>query len=508
MTTKRLPLLALLALAAGLRADIKVNVTAKGPRVQDELFGQNWNVYEKSGDGSDPVYVANVRAMGAKSLRVPGGGYASIRAWDDITCGGKDKGWLVDHAGMLNFIKATGMEPYPIINFGGYWCDQAHGHAAAMKKAADWVRYLNVSPKAAYARYWEVGNEVYFDGDKSHTDGKTYGELFAKYAKAMKAVDPSIKLGFNLFESREPKKLPWNQAALKALKESGAKADFYAVHFYPVWLPKEAREAKGAPNWDKDLYADSAKLDAKILKNVDLVAENTAGLDQTLDEVFGKGGGRAPYWMTEFRSTLELKFVEWVDTLFCAQVLLELGRLGYQGSHIWALKNGFDKQTQADFGLLRTGANADVFDDNPKDSPRPAYYIYPFLSRLYGRQTVQASSEGRVRAWASLRDDGSLTLFLVNNDLSGAKQTASLDLGAFKHAAQAQAWFLEPAGTTVHDAFEPKARVRDISINSVKRPDPAKLPGPAKLIPAAAKFKVELPPLAMALIRIPALGGK
>jgi hypothetical protein len=113
-----------------------------------------------------------------------------------------------------------------------------------------------------------------------------------------------------------------------------------------------------------------------------------------------------------------------------------------------------------------------------------------------------------VRAWASLRDDGSLTLFLVNNDLSGAAQTASLDLGAFRPAAQAQAWFLEPAGTDVHGKTEPLAHRRDISINGVLRPDPSKLPGPAKLIPAATKFKVELPPLAMVLVRIPAQGGR
>lgn len=504
---RRLPLLALLALAGSLSAEIRIDVSAKGPRVQDELYGQNWNVYDKSGDGSDPVYVANVRAMGSKLLRVPGGGFASLRAWDDITCGGKDKGWLVDHAGMLKFLKATGMEPYPIVNFGGFWCDKEHGYPAAIQKAADWVKYLNVSPKAAYARYWEIGNEIYYDKDKAHTDGKTYGEQYAKFAKAMKAVDPRIKLGFNLFEDREPKKLPWNQAALQALKASGVKADFYAVHLYPIWIPKEARGPEKAPDWNKDYYADSPKLDADILKNVDLVAKDTGELDQTLDEVFGQGQGRAPYWMTEFRSALELKFVEWVDTLYCAQDLLEMGRLGWQGSMIWALKNGYDKQTQADFGLLRSGSTSDA-DDNPKSSPRPAYYLYPFLSRLFGRQTVQAGSDGRVRAWASLRDDGSLTLFLVNNDLSGSPHTADLDLGAFKPAAQAQAWFLEAAGTDVHGKPEPLAHRRDISVNGVLRPDPAKLPGAAKLIPVGAKFKVELPPLAMVLVRIPVQGGR
>lgn len=494
---------ALAALAAGLPAAhvVRVDAAARGPRIPAELYSHNWNAYDKSGDGSDPAYNAAVRAMGAGLLRVPGGGYASLRTWDDITCGGRDASWLVDHAGMLAFAKATGVELNPIVNFGGHWCGQDHGYDAAIRKAAEWVRHLNVDPKARYARYWEIGNEIYYENDKAHTDGKTYGEQFARFAKAMKAVDPGIKLGFNLFENRDAKKLPWNLAALRALKASGVKADYYAVHMYPIWMPKEARGPEGAPEWNRNWYADHPDMDKAILKNVELVERYTKELDQTIDEVLGQEG-RAPYWMTEFRSALELKFIEWVDTLFVAQVLLEMGRLGWGGSHVWALKNGFELKTQADFGLLRTGRNPDVFDDMPANSPRPAYYVYPFLSRAFGRQMVRAQGSGPVRAWAALREDGTLTLFLVNNDLPGSAQTARVDLAGFKPAPQAEAWFLEPAGTTVHDRFEPLAHRRDISVNGVRRPDPASLPGPARTLKAGSSFSVELPPLGMALIRL------
>lgn len=488
-------------------AKVDVDASAVIQTIPNELFGQNWNTYEKSGDGKDEQYNQEVKAMGASLMRFPGGGYASAHAWDDITCGGKDASWLIDMQDGIRFAEKTGTQLLPIINFGGFWCDKEHGYDEAIKKAAAWVTYMNVSPKAHPCLYWEIGNEIYYDRDKAHTDGDTYGKQFARFAKAMKAIDPSIKLGFNLFENREEKKLPWNLAALNALKASGIKADFYAVHSYPIWFPETARTAADAPDWNKNWYASHPDMDALILKNVDLMERYTKELDQTIVEVLEESG-KAPYFMTEFRSVLELKFIEFVDAMYSAQVLLEMGRLGWKGSNIWALKNGYSDKTKADFGLLRTGVSKDV-DDNPKNSPRPTWYVYPYLSKVFGRDMVSASStDAALRTWASKDADGNLTVFLVNNNPDPKnKISAAVNLKGFDAGSQGQSWLLESAGTTVSENSEPIQQRRDIKINGVLHPDPMNLPA-GKALSTAASFKVELPASSMLLIQIPARSEK
>src|SRR5436190_1896173 len=68
---------------------------------------------------------------------------------------------------------------------------------------AAWVRYANVT-KGYGAKYWEIGNEIYGNGhygadwEADSHPAKTpveYANNVVAYADAMKAVDPSVKIG-------------------------------------------------------------------------------------------------------------------------------------------------------------------------------------------------------------------------------------------------------------------------------------------------------------------------
>ncbi len=73
-------------------------------------------------------------------------------------------------------------------------------------------------------KFWEVGNEIWGDWVRGHSDAETYARNYNRYAKAMRAVDPSIKLiavGDN--------NMNWNRTVLRVAGES---IDYLAIHHY------------------------------------------------------------------------------------------------------------------------------------------------------------------------------------------------------------------------------------------------------------------------------------
>jgi hypothetical protein len=497
--------ISLLATSRTHAKSIKIQIDANKifRTVPAELFGHNWNCYENSGDGKDLTYTSTVRTLGATQLRIPGG-FSEQIVWDDISCGRKD-GWLLKLQDAISFARATGAHLQPVINDTGFWCEQMHPHAEAIRKASEWVTYMNVSPRAHYAKYWEVGNEAFIrKKDRGSDDGGDYGKSFADFYRAMKKSDPRIKIGAVAYESSEAKKGEWNAKAFKAMKAKGVIPDFLAIHSYPLWFPVPGRKQDEAPSWDKTLYAENPEIDAKILNSVSNAARYTDEINAMVTDNFGREWlGKIEYWMTEYRSSLEYKYIEFVDTMFCAQYLLELGRLGWKGANIWALKNGFNEVTKADYGLLRSGVKKDL-DDQPRDSPRPIYYIFPFLSKMYGRNVVQASSESpTLRTWASKDGNGNLTIFMANNspDVASALD-AEISVKGFQLSSSAETWLFESSGTTVEGNQTPIQQKRGIRINGVENPEPLTLPGPAKALSISNPMRLSLPASSMMLIRI------
>ncbi len=101
-------------------------------------------------------------------------------------------------------------------------------HGKDWGKAGDWAkkRVQNGHAEPYRVKYWELGNEI-FTAFKNPAD---YAKTCREFSKAMKAVDPSIRIGvvgkdteFHLEDS------PWNQAVLK---ETKGYADFLIAHFY------------------------------------------------------------------------------------------------------------------------------------------------------------------------------------------------------------------------------------------------------------------------------------
>jgi alpha-N-arabinofuranosidase len=128
------------------------------------------------------------------------------------------------------FARAVGAEPSITVN--------VEGRGATVEEAAAWVEYCNGPATSKYGamraanghpapfavKLWEVGNEIWGNWVRGHSDAETYARNYNRYAKAMRAVDPSIKLiavGDN--------NMDWNSTVVRA---AASNIDYLAIHHY------------------------------------------------------------------------------------------------------------------------------------------------------------------------------------------------------------------------------------------------------------------------------------
>jgi alpha-N-arabinofuranosidase len=86
------------------------------------------------------------------------------------------------------------------------------------------MRARDGHPQPYRVTYWEIGNEIWGDWVRGHSDADTYARNLTKYVAAMRAVDPSIRViavGDN--------DMAWNRTVLE---RSGEPFDYLAIHHY------------------------------------------------------------------------------------------------------------------------------------------------------------------------------------------------------------------------------------------------------------------------------------
>ncbi len=128
------------------------------------------------------------------------------------------------------FARAAGAVPSITVN--------VEGRGATVEEAAAWVEYCNGPATSKYGamraanghtapfgvKLWEIGNEIWGNWVRGHSDAETYARNYNRYAKAMRAVDSSIKLiavGDN--------DMKWNRTVLAG---AGENIDYLAIHHY------------------------------------------------------------------------------------------------------------------------------------------------------------------------------------------------------------------------------------------------------------------------------------
>jgi alpha-N-arabinofuranosidase len=176
-------------------------------------------------------------------IRYPGGNFASGYHWLDGV-GDRDRrpvrfdeAWRVFEPNdvgtdeFLTLCRLLGAEPYLCVNMG----------TGTPEEAAAWVEYCNGAPDSRYGalraanghpapynvRYWGLGNETYGNWQIGHVDAETYAHACREFARAMRAVDPQIKL---LAVGATPDRWPcWNETVVRI---AGDLIDYLTLHHY------------------------------------------------------------------------------------------------------------------------------------------------------------------------------------------------------------------------------------------------------------------------------------
>jgi len=177
-------------------------------------------------------------------LRFPGGCFADSYHWKD-GIGERDKrptvwnqawgGWETNEVGTDEFIqlcRLANSEPQICVNFG----------SGSPQEAADWVEYCNGSTETKFGairadnghrepykvKYWEIGNEIYGPWEIGHCDVETYAKRYLEFYRAMKAVDPDIKI-IAVGGDGNDLNLSWLK---KFLALVGSEVDYVSLHCY------------------------------------------------------------------------------------------------------------------------------------------------------------------------------------------------------------------------------------------------------------------------------------
>jgi hypothetical protein len=275
----------------------------------------------------------------------------------------------------FDFIKALGAEPYVTVNAG----------TGTPRDAAEWVKWANRTMKYG-AKYWEVGNELgggwesgTLRADGKTMDGSMYGEIYRKFAKAIKAADPKVLVG--------------SQGGLDfikgALGHADAPVDFVTTHDY---FSSEASSPDA-------MFATLDKIKPAIKEVRDVVQK----LRPKHEVLVG---------MTEFNSQL----FEGPQTSDLNSGLWLTAALGEM------MVGGLDFATQWDaFTQKPDKGGGHGFMIEHGGVPKAEFWSYVILNHYLGDSLLEVDcNNSRVRCYASKHANGSLSLVAVNTS-----QTAS-----------------------------------------------------------------------------------
>ncbi|HET7541754.1 MAG TPA: hypothetical protein VFK05_17890 [Polyangiaceae bacterium] len=388
---------------------------------------------------------ANIQVM-----RYPGGSTSDNYHWlsntpDDPAQGGTDP--VANFDAYMSVVERAGARAMITVNYG----------SGTPAEAADWVRYANLGgrhyrgPVPTYPgaspkghdydiRYWEIGNELYGNGtygatwevDHKAHNPTTYANGVVSYSAAMKAVDPSIRIGAVLTapgnwpdgQTNVDSPEPWNDTVLPIACSA---LDFVSIHWYPQGPTGES---------DADLLASPANGQATPVSYTPSIADMVATLRAKLSQYCGAHAKAVQIMVTETNSVSYnpgKQTTSLVNALFLTDQVLTWLENGVSNVDWWAIHNSpFDGNNDpalygnydfGDYGILSRGLTSENGAlEPPAETPFPAYYGLQMLARLghsSRSQLLAASSSTPLIAIHAVKQvDGKVNALLLNKSPS------------------------------------------------------------------------------------------
>jgi alpha-L-arabinofuranosidase len=305
----------------------------------------------------------------------------------------------------------------------GYWATMRASQPLAVDDGFNFLRIYR--PKPLHILYWEIGSEVFANGyyavkhkeggevqdlhfryssnkgesEKIRNGNKSlgpvsYGASAVEFAKAMKNVDPNVKIGVVLVspaDAGDQDKFWINDWNSNVLKTAGRDIDFVVLHWMPVRL-------SASSGWkDQDV--------AELLKTPQEALPMTPALIEMIQKSCQPSIQMA---ITEFSLPTWGNINDpMVRGLFAADAFARFIEVGIVNADWLELHDGFlDAQ----------------------NVPTPAYFG-TLMSRIllmpHDVMVTTVSSKNILSAYAAKRADGSIAIMLINKD---PKQAATINV--------------------------------------------------------------------------------
>lgn len=422
----------------------QVTIDASKPRATIPItaFGMNTAVWDNN--LLDSGVSDLLRGAGVTMLRFPGGSTADVYHWSDNTVTGK-KGYVNPNNNFdafMGLVQQIGAQAFITVNYGSNNDGTGGGDPA---EAAAWVHYANIV-KHYGVKYWEIGNEVY--GNGSYSAGKweadlhsakgpdAYAQNVLAFVQAMKAVDPTIKVGISLttpvLDSKQDAMSSWNPTVLST---TCSQIDFVDVHWYPRW------QNHGDGSGPDEQLLDSTRHTA------DLISQPRSQITQNC----GTHAKDVQIMLGEVNSGNQGKqSVSLVNALFLSDAYMSWLENGATNVSWWDLHEGVGTDGKNDssvYGSTSYGDNGILSNNTCKNgqcepeanTPFPPYYGLQMLAHLGlpGDQIVTAvSKNSAIAAHAVKQANGNLAVLLINKDPS-ANITPTISLVGYHAASSA-----------------------------------------------------------------------
>lgn len=326
------------------------------------------------------------------------------------------------------------------------------GAGATPDEAAAWVEYVNGPATSKYgamraanghpAPYnvtqWELGNEIFGDWVRGHVTAQHYAERAVVYAKAMHAVDPSLRL-IAVGEGIYPGSDAWNSTVLRI---AGSHIKFLAVHDYT----SRAQNSK-EPNPRSTMMARAGEFERNYLHMGDLVRQYAAGQD------------------------IHLIVNEW-NLFYDAETIQSMDGAVYAARAM----NGFERDgdivaANCISDLLNGWVGGVIQASRDRVYGTAQYYALQLWSDHLGTErlhtdvispNLRAAAANTVDAIATIdREHNALYVKLSNADLRPLQTTVSVH--GFRHGGTVQVQMLQSANVHARNTFASPAMVHPVS---------------------------------------------
>lgn len=316
--------------------------------------------------------------------------------------------WVAFMNGSITDARPIGIDPE-----GNDW--QTVGHWARKRAEGGRAEPVGVA-------LWEVGNELFWASEAGHTTAQEYARGFVRFARAMKTVDPAIRVGAAAMSDpaargeKDPRDA-WNPTLLGV---AGNDMDFVAVHpYYPSALGSQV--PFGGETWTLAVMAGATHAAMHLEKNRELLDRAGLSSGRKLEMVISEYG----IWPADSKDPRD--YSNLARAVYDADLLLHLLQRGERLGVVAA--TGWNLQSSTETALIRHDWSSGLA------TARPQYHAFEMVRVLEeGRMlpvTVDAPlfdspKVGNMEAMkgvpvlhaiACVGKEGRLRLAVVNRDL-------------------------------------------------------------------------------------------